>query len=111
MEVERLECCGIAEASGLLPEGEESFHGICEAVLGCTYLRGPLLIFSDIVARGRGKKLAAYIRRHKLGSLKESKAVLNRNSGNVIKVWIWQMDREAMLKRYKKIAGKYEEQW
>ena len=68
--------------------------GVC-ASGNCARCRTPRLqystiIFSDTVARPScGRRLASYIKQNKFGDIVETKTVLNRNSGNKIRTWVW----------------------
>lgn len=45
-----------------------------------------------------GRQLAAFIRENNLGTLIESEPRFNPNSNNMIRVWVWGVDREATRK-------------
>lgn len=56
------------------------------------------VLFSDAVTLGNGTKLAAYLRKHKLGTVYTTQPKMNKNSGNKIQVWTWSPDMEAVYK-------------
>lgn len=62
-------------------------------------------IFSDKTAKGSnpvtGTKFAKWVVKNKLGTIISSAIRTNPNSGNKIRVWIWDIDRLALLKWYK----------
>lgn len=108
MDVDVLEGnCGIVELSGLKPNGslkdflqEFSDTYLHEKEYGnnkCTLLYG-MIIFSDIVPRGKGKsagqKLAAFIGNEDLGSITASPIAKNPNSDNRIQAWMWVPNRK-----------------
>lgn len=96
-EVERLTCCGILEISGLQDDSLHtvlSFRDAEEA----NDNRYAFAIFSDIVVgdRKRGENLARYIRKHKLGKVRSSSAKRNLNTSSTIKMWIWEVNHDAL---------------
>ncbi len=63
--------------------------------------RCAFVVFSDRSGRGRsGPALAAFIKRHKLGTVVSTRSKKNPNSGNMITIWVWGVDAAA-LKRFK----------
>jgi hypothetical protein len=61
-----------------------------------------IIIFSDSARRGNGKDLAKYITANKLGTVIPSEEVMNPNTKRKIQMWIWQLDRSAIIKWLKK---------
>jgi|SRR6185503_11155963 len=49
-----------------------------------------------------GVKLAKYIRNNDLGAITETRGIVNRNSGNRIKTWVWNMSN---IKKIAKTVG------
>jgi len=47
----------------------------------------------------RGEPLAKYIRDNGLGSITETRPIINRNSGNRIKTWVWNMSNIRKIKK------------
>lgn len=43
-----------------------------------------------------GERFTAYIRKHNLGAVIETEENINPNSGNLLKVWIWTVDHDAV---------------
>jgi hypothetical protein len=106
MHIAPTSCCGLREISGL------SYHNtpgeaMREFALGATrlnYVRsGRVLVCSHVIfsaadgANDYGDKFAAYIRRHKLGTIAISRRLTNPNSGNPLKVWVWSINKTALL--------------
>ncbi len=56
------------------------------------------LVFSDSDRSKNGLELCKYIRDHKLGSCLQSRAKTNPNTDNLIRVWVWGVNRDAVLK-------------
>jgi hypothetical protein len=54
------------------------------------------ILFSDTVANGNGTRLAKFIVRRKLGTVTSDKPVVNPNSSNKIKLWVWKVNRKAL---------------
>jgi hypothetical protein len=59
------------------------------------------ILFSDNMGNKAGIYLAAYIKRHQLGTITVSEKRKNPNSGHLIQVWIWGVDWKALNKHLK----------
>lgn len=64
--------------------------------LGAVYDPCAMVCFSDVTRGSRGTRLADYIAEKKLGPVMASQSVRNPNSGNLITVWIWHVDTNAL---------------
>lgn len=115
-----LDCCGLLEIAGLrgysdMPTESQLFKDLWVLFRGCDY-RFAHVIFSDHIKCARGDALERYIRKYKLGPVLSTKREKNRNSGNLVKAWIWTPDLPA-FKEYVKAHGweeelkKEEEEW
>lgn len=109
--------CGLSYLSGL----DTDPKGIVDKVLkvrheGDKNIREAFVLFSDRadVYAGTsqqrttgGDALCRYIRENKLGSILETGARKNPNSGNMIKVWVWSPPHESLEKvnRVMPVAG------
>lgn len=60
-----------------------------------------VFIFSDADVFGKGIELAKYIKENKLGIVTETPSVLNANSYHIIRVWCWNVDKEAYVDWFK----------
>lgn len=60
-------------------------------VAGCAFV-----MFSDAVKYGNGEAFAKIIRDNNLGGITETPEVTNPNSGNKIKVYLWEVDYKAL---------------
>ena len=49
-----------------------------------------------------GQRLADYILKNKLGTIVTSVSKRNPNSGNMIQIWTWGVDKEALIKWWHK---------
>lgn len=104
--------CGVRELVDLYDDPKTLIHNL----LTDEYLdydenqfRFSQVIFSDnLTESGRkrrrcgGIELAKFIRDNKLGTLVESRTIVNRNTGNKIKTWIWNVSN---LRKLKKAVG------
>lgn len=69
---------------------------------------GAFVLFSDVVEiagsytvlRSRGQRLADAINKLQPGRLYSSKTTVNPRTGHTIRVWLWEVDHEAMRKWY-----------
>lgn len=93
VSIELTECCGIEELYNL----DVPNPAIITKVYNDSNRRA-MIIFHDVVSWSNGSSLASYIRRNKLGSLTSSKKVMNPNSRNIIQMWIWYPDWDAIDK-------------
>ena len=85
------DCCGIEELYDL----REPNVVLCKVDMYSE--RRAMIIFHDKVSSNtNGVRLARKIRREKLGSVQASKKKVNPNSGNMIRMWIWYPDFEAL---------------
>jgi len=105
MQLDHLNCCGIREISGLCgySTGAAAFKAYLRQTLRCGLTHFRYVIFSqanrDEDAGSReeyGENFAAYLRDHKLGDVIETGEYVNPNSGNLLKVWIWTVDHDAV---------------
>lgn len=93
-EIDSIECCGIYEINGLDTRPVNIIKGIIEHL----HRDYRLLIFHDAIKYKRGEKLAAFIRRHKLGRVVASSTVWNPNTSRNIKMWTYYPDWKALRK-------------
>ena len=89
----QLECCGIAELAQLREDGSPK-----RSLLEVEPDDQGLVIFSDTdaedyAAYGKGLKLAALIRKLKIGPIVTIPVSKNPNTGNRVKVWVWRPNR------------------
>lgn len=68
--------------------------------------RAAFVLFSDTARRGKGRRLAAYIKKNKLGTITATAQKINRNSGNKIQVWVWSIDYKALDRWEKNNPGR-----
>lgn len=108
-------CCGLGDLAGI-QDGDVTPEQCVTAVLNdqpvafVTFAQATFNTSSDLDSpedvrlykhiNGAGKRLAAYIRKHKLGSVTGGSVHRNPNSGNPLRVWLWALDREAIRKWY-----------
>lgn len=119
-------CCGLGDMdglqyhddmgddeynAGLLPSPEDcvmsawyerlAFVTFAQATFRTSLLDSDEAIAFYKVANRQGWKLAAYIRKHKLGTIVGGRKAVNPNSGNDLRVWLWTINRPA-LERWNK---------
>lgn len=92
-----MSCCGVREMNGLEDTPKETLQEMCAEICRgeCDHTRWPLFryaIFSDTHRSRKGINLAAYIQRHRLGSVISTRWNVNPNSGNRLKVWTWTLN-------------------
>ncbi len=116
LDVKQGFCCGLTEVNGICGiyprTGEHIFLSI--ATRNC--FNGAVIIFTDASHEGDGyyddddiwvqeeeyefsdyaEKLQAFIEEHKLGTVTRSPQMLNSNSSNMIRVYLWQYDHDAV---------------
>ncbi len=100
--------CGVSQLFSLNNEPVATISDIAEYVFTPDELDGApnftFLIFSDCDKKdglSNGQKLAQYIRDKRLGSIVASRARINPNTENKIRVWIWGVSFKALEKFYK----------
>tara|TARA_B100000508_G_scaffold136474_1_gene129563 strand:- start:481 stop:810 length:330 start_codon:yes stop_codon:yes gene_type:complete len=103
VDVTRLDCCAVAEIDQLADTGRGTFMELMDE-WDKSYFNGAFFIFTDNHHYDCGKKFAAYLRRHKLGTVKTVGTRKNPNSGNVVTVWVWMFNRDKCLKHKNKIG-------
>jgi hypothetical protein len=101
MTVESTNCCGVGELYDLDGRGPEEnirdMQRILRREVSLWVSLKAVYLFHDAVWYGNGRKLAAYIRKHKLGELVETGKVRNPNSRRLIQAWLWTIDKKAIL--------------
>lgn len=115
IDVYRLEgCCGIREISGLsycrdkkgLYSAKQAMREVFQQCYGqppgCQDVKWRYAIFSEAnppdaeAPLNYGTKFCAYILENGLGTVIETGNNINPNSENLLKVWVWTMDHDAM---------------
>lgn len=94
-------CCGIIELIGLERGKEPELVAAVAQKAGLgngdTHEIFPskhnLYAFTDASTRGYGRKLAAYIRKHRLGVLAASPVCINPRHNSRVQGWFWKINR------------------
>lgn len=103
MRLGMLNCCGIKEMAGI--SEHRTPDQALRVFLQLNYdqlghqeqLTGAFFIFSQAGSRSHyGDKLAAYIEEHKLGEVVVVGRKRNPNSGNMVKMFVWMPDVNAL---------------
>lgn len=98
-------CCGLDEIEDLGEGPEQTLLDVCEDKYGQWGMdsKQAFLLFSDAVKYGNGPRLAKYITDNNLGVVyATTRARMNPNSGNNIKVWVWGPNERALRAWWKK---------
>lgn len=95
MNIGYLACCGIKELANI---GGQTPEAIIHYFKG-SGVRAAFGVFSQVKNSpygAYGDNLVAYIRKHKLGTVRASSEARNPNSGNIIKMWIVKWNHEKL---------------
>lgn len=114
MQLNRTMCCGLRELHGIQDIAPDqrgyvrsftSSEIISFVVTQMTHngRNGAFVTFAAADGHGPmfnkvGEDLAKYIRAKKLGTLSAPRASRNPNSENMLRVWLWRVDRVALRK-------------
>jgi hypothetical protein len=119
MHYKHLMCCGVIELNWICSRTPEDIITRLNKVddghlYPLQYLHGQhhatkpqfpyaFLVFSQAGAGGTyGEDLAKFIRKNKLGGISTTiNAYKNPNSGNKLRVWLWAVDKKALLAWWK----------
>lgn len=94
MYINDMSCCGVGEFDGL--SGCTNYaHAIHNAINGGK----AFMIYTMPRPYTKANGLTAYIRRHRLGPVTVSRPRKNYNSGRMLRVYTWTLNRDA-LKRW-----------
>lgn len=91
IELDTTNCCGIEELHCLSQNPNNNLVQV-----NSISDKRAMIIFHDVVTRQRGVDLAKKIKLRKLGKVQCSKQVFNPNSNNIIQMWTWYPDFEAL---------------
>lgn len=90
-------CCGLDEIANIYDELPiESLLRACEEDMDT-----PFYFFTGTPSEKGVEALKEYIIKNKLGSVLETKRRVNPNSGNRLKVYVWEVNRRSLAKWYK----------
>ena len=93
--------------------GKDILRGICYSIRHC-YKRihsAPFttFIFNGVISERYPGMLSRVIKKAKLGDIMETKSKVNPNSDNVIRVYVWHVDKKELSKWFKKNRHKHED--
>lgn len=90
--------CGVAQLSEL--HRIKDARGLAASVLPnwADFCAIPYVLFSDADVCGNGERVSDLIEKNELGLCHEFGPENNPNSGNAIRLWVWQPDWEQMHK-------------
>ena len=104
-ETQWMACCGILEVMHLRESApKQTLIDICNYDHHYNYeeelpklQHHPYVIFTDHIDMKYGKNFAKFIKKNRLGIITySSKAKLNPNSGNNIRMWVWSVNWRAV---------------
>lgn len=104
MEInDQLDCCGLREMSGIyygtpqstIMEFADNSYQDYDLISRYENANFRHVIFSQAGSKATyGRKLAAFITKHRLGTVVSSLTKVNPNTGNPLKVWIWTVNHQ-----------------
>ena len=99
-----ISCCGIREYDGLRPTPQQNLTEFIQDYLEEIRENEPyaFVIFSDNHTADRGQAFANLIKKEKLGTIAETRKILNPNTHHKLKAWIWGIN-EKKLRAWAKI--------
>ncbi len=105
MDISETTCCGLRELSSL--DGGTNQDMVLKA---SNYIFGEMedfafFVFTDQVSEGNGTSLAKFIVENNLGRITKSRSKVNPNTGNTIKVWVWEIKHGNLKKWWNKQRG------
>ncbi len=106
VQVNQTQCCGFKEIDGIEyantpEETKQALKDVCRDFFDGE--DAAFLFFTGVSKERYGQKFKALILKNKLGTIIETKAKRNPNSGNAIKAWVWTVNR----KNFKEYAKKH----
>lgn len=112
MYFNHMDCCGVKEISGIRydyrhPRPLKMLRDIW-AMAERAKWGFAFLVFTDHNSTRNGQKFAEFLRKHDLGEIVETKKKRNSNSGNMVRVWVWGVNKRKM-KAFAKTEGWYDE--
>lgn len=104
------DCCGLGELAGVMSvdlASEASRRAYLQKLMNSLQsFGGKFLVFSVVAEKDNDGEfelfghhapyLLSLIARHKLGTVVEAGEGVNPNSGNLLKVYVWTLDKEAI---------------
>lgn len=110
MDIAQTSCCGLREIENLSDYNhtKEAMQAFCKKFLntdlygGYTSDKYAFVLFTGVIEERYGQRFARFITATKLGKVTGSRARINPNSENVIKVWIWELNKQALIRWHKK---------
>ena len=103
-DINSTSCCGLNEIHGVGYPPKDILLYVGERFVEQEE-RVPFYFFTDTREVGGGsdgKNLASYITKHKLGRIVQSRYKRNPNSGNMLRVWIWETNKRNFIRWYNK---------
>jgi hypothetical protein len=110
-------CCGLAEIHKLCDDKtpKDSMENVAPEIVDRDEIEGGLeyqqfknsngyefVVFTDHLKMTKGEAFRKYIKDQKLGSVHASRAKLNPNTGNLVKIYLWSVNRRKLFQWCKK---------
>jgi len=92
--LESTQCCGIRELDGVM-SADNAMQALVEAAESWyeNDNDGAYIFFSVTNKSKRGDEMAALIKKLRLGTVLVTKATKNRNSGNMLRMYVWTVNK------------------
>lgn len=105
MNLDDTSCCGLKEIDWLSTDPKLDVLEVCEERFdeGDKFA---FVLFTDISTSDYGRNLSSYISRRGLGRIVKTKSKKNHNSGNMLKVYVWEISTGNLKSWY--LKNKYQ---
>jgi hypothetical protein len=105
------ECCGIRELDGIMSDNDARKSVVDAAEQWHEEdVDGAFVFFSSFGSSTAGQNIAAYIEKYKLGTVMKTRPTLNPNSGNVLTMWVWTVNKRNFRRFWRK-TKRYKENY
>lgn len=97
--LQRSSCCGILELVDIQisTSAEEAIKQA--AIAWFNGYSGAFIHFSTIEG-SMGSQISSFVKKHKLGTVTRMKKNVNRNTGNLLSMWVWRVNQNNFEKFY-----------
>lgn len=102
LSVRSTSCCGVRDIDGL-SDHSRNMEGAFR--LFWPQFTGAFALFTCPTKNKYGERFKKYIEKHKLGSVVETERRKNPNSGNMLRAYLWTLDKKACQKHYQDLLA------
>lgn len=109
--LQKTHCCGIRELDGV--QGCTALQAAIDAAndwFAGEVRNGAYIFFSTTSGHKIGHNLAVFIEEHGLGKVIQTKPNRNPNSGNLLTMWVWTVDKKNFKAFWNKFGEKEEDE-